>query len=180
VSKASIIMVAPQVNLRALPLAERQVVSHFLFDCIRGLDAKHDKRWRRLWNRIWYSEPGEAAEIAALQPRSLVFHKRHMAIEQRLFDSQERWTNLDRFRDWLKTGAGFGHYEVAGGRMRFIPASCAYEECSDDEMREFHTAMVEWLHSPYPQRRLWPHIPAAQRSAMLETVLAKPGEGEQP
>lgn len=45
-AKAAAILIAPMVALRALPEQDRAVVRRFLFDLIRGLDAKHDKRWR--------------------------------------------------------------------------------------------------------------------------------------
>jgi hypothetical protein len=179
-TKAASILIAPMIALRTLPEQDRAVIRRFLFDLIRGLDAKHDKRWRRFWTRIIKAEPGEVVQLQDQADRSNKFHRRHMAIEQRLFDSQERWTNIDRFRDWLKTGAGFGHYELVGARMKFIPSSTSYEQCSDAEMREFHENLMVFLHAPYAQRRLWPHLKSGQRQDMLETVIQGPSqEGEQ-
>ena len=102
-TKPSAILVCPQVALRMLPAAEREVVSRFLFDNIRGLDEKHDKRWRRLWGRFWKADPGEVFHLEIVVDRSGPFHRRHMAMEQALFDRQERWRRLDDMRWWLKT-----------------------------------------------------------------------------
>lgn len=174
VTKPSTILVNPVTELNRLPLAERQIVSRFLFDCVRGLDAQHDKRWRRLWNRMWRAAPGEVFHLELLQDRCGPFHRMHMGMEQRLFEAQERFTHFERFRDWLKTGAGHGRYEIVAGRMKFVPASTSYEACSDDEMRELHGQMLEFLHTPRAQRRLWPHLDAEHRAQMLESVLNPP------
>lgn len=177
-TKSSAILVAPVVPLHTLPPAERDILSRVLFQCIRGLDAKHDKRWRRMWSRFFRADAGEVQQIQTVVDRSGPYHRMHMAMEQALFNSQERWANMDRFRDWLKTGAGWGEYALnKNGFLRFVPASTAYENCSDDEMRELHAAMVEFLHTTYAQRRLWPHLPADRRAEMLETVLQRP-EGQ--
>lgn len=173
--KGSNLLIAPMVNLKTIPEADRAAVRRFLFDAIRGLDAKHDKRWRRLWSRIWKSEPGEATQMVVLVPRSRKFHARHMAIENRLFESQERFALIEGLRNWLKTGAAFGHYELVGTRMKFIPASLAYEECSNDQMHEFHDNAIAFLHTPRAQRTLWRHLSPAKRAEMLAAVLR---EGE--
>lgn len=177
-TKSSAILVAPVVPLHTLPPAERDILSRVLFQCIRGLDAKHDKRWRRLWKRVFGAEAGEVVHLQTVVDRSGPYHRMHMAMEQALFNSQERYANMDRFRDWLKVGAGWGEYAInKNGHLRFVPGSTSYENCSDDEMRELHAAMVEFLHTTYAQRRLWPHLPADRRAEMLETVLQRP-EGQ--
>lgn len=173
-TKAAAILIAPVVDLSTFHESELAIVRKFLFHCIRGLDKQHDKRWRAFWRRIFKACAGEVIQLLDQADRSNKFHRRHMAIEQRLFDSQERWTNIERFRDWLKTGAGFGHYEIVGTRMKFIPSSTSYEQCSDAEMREFHENLMVFLHAPYAQRRLWPHLKAEQRQGMLDAVLAEP------
>jgi hypothetical protein len=171
-TKPSSIMVCPMVPLRQLSDADRDVLRRVLFDNIQGVDAKHNARWRRWWGRLFNAEAGEVQHIQALTERSMAFHGRHMAIEQRLFDVQDAFVNQDRFRDWLKTGAGWGEYKLVGERTKFVPASLAYEKCSEDEMREFHTNMVDFLHTPRAQRRLWPHLGAQARADMLESALA--------
>lgn len=170
-TKPASILVAPKIDLRTVPPQDRDAVRRFLFECIRGLDPQHDKRWRRLWSRIWKSEPGEATQLLILAPRSRKFHARHMAIETRLFESQDAFVNQNRFRDWLKTGAGFGNYELVGQRMKFIPASVSYDDCSDDEMREFHENAIAFMRTPRAQRRLWPHLTAIKRSEMVDWIL---------
>lgn len=177
-TKPAAILICPQVALNNLPEPERSVVRRFLFDNIRGLDEQHDKRWRRFWGRIWNADAGEVTHLQVVVDRSGPFHRRHMAMEQALFDRQERWRRLEDMRWWLKTGAAWGEFTLLpNGRMKFIPRSTSYEACSDDEMREVHEAMLAFLRTPYAQRRLWPHLNADQREAMLESIL-DPAERE--
>ena len=170
-TKASAILITKTHPLDGIPEQDKAAVRRFLFDGLRGLDEQNDKRWKRFWRRIWEAEPGEVFHFLNVVDRAGPFHKRHMAIEQALFDRQDRFTNQARFRDWLKTGAGHGKYEIVNGRMKFVPSSTAYEECSDDEFREVHENMVAFLRTPRAQRRLWPHLPADRRTEMIESIV---------
>jgi hypothetical protein len=171
-TKPAAILISPRIALQNLPEPERSVVRRFLFDNIRGLNEQHDKRWRRFWGRIWNADAGEVTHLQVVVDRSGPFHRRHMAIEQTLFDRQERWRKPEDMRWWLKTGAGWGNYTLLpNGRMKFIPSSTCYEECSDDEMREVHKNMLDFLRTPYALRRLWPHLTPNQREEMLDSIL---------
>jgi hypothetical protein len=95
-------------------------------------------------------------------------------ILQRLFDSQERYTNVDAMHDALKLRCYFVTWEEGrAGRPIPKPRSTAFDECTEDEIRELHTAMVDLLHAPHIQRLLWPHLKAAQRAEMVDAVLAR-------
>lgn len=172
--KTSAILICPTVPLHSIPDAERDVLRRFWTEYVRGMDAKHDKRWRRLGRDLFNAEPGEGVELLTRKPRSLRFHRRWMAIERRIFENQDAYVHPERFRDWLKTGAGFGSYHLVNGRMKFVPSSVSFDDCSDDEMREFTEAALEFLHTPRAQRKLWPHLPSARRHEMLETLLRDP------
>ncbi|MGB3882014.1 MAG: hypothetical protein WA955_15700 [Diaphorobacter nitroreducens] len=176
-TKASPILITKRASLAGMPEPQRATVRHVLLDAVGGLDSTHDSRWRRFINRLLCAEPGEVFELASVVERSGQFHRRHMALEQRLFDHQERWLTLTAMRDWLKTGAGWVEWLPGPrGGIVAVPRSTSYESCSDDEMREVHEAMVAFLHTPHAQRMLWPHLAAAGRAAMLESVLASPQE----
>lgn len=170
-TKASPILITKIHPLDHMPEAEKAVVRRFLFDCLRGLDEKHHRRWMRLWGRFWKAEPGEVFQLLNLVDRCGPYHRMHMSMEQALFDRQDRFTNQEMFRLWLKTGAGWGTYTLVNGRMRFVPNSLGYEECSDDEMREVHENMVAYLRTPKAQRKLWPHLPADRRTEMIESIV---------
>lgn len=176
-SKPSPILIAKQMSLSGMPEPERALVRHVLLDAVQGLNRQHDSRWRRWVNRLLRAEPGEVFGFLNLADRSGPYHRMHMKFEQTLFDHQERWLNLKGMRDWLKVGAGWCDWAPgARGGIVPVPKSVSYEDCSDDEMREVHEAMVAFLHTPHAQRYLWPHLKAPQRAEMLESILTRPAE----
>lgn len=171
-TKPSAILICPVVPLRHMPAAEVDIVRRFLFDHVRGLSSQDDKRWRRLWGNLWKSEPGEGTQLFVAEERVGAFHRRHRVILEKLFASQERFTNIDRLHDWLKVGAGFVTWEPGkDSKPVAIPRSTSFEECSEDEFREFHKDAVEFLHTERAQRFLWHRVKASRRPEMLEAVL---------
>lgn len=177
-TKASPILITKRASLALLPEPQRATVRHVMLDAVGGLDSTHNSRWRRFINRLLQAEPGEVFQLDSVVQRSAPFHRRHMALEQRLFDHQERWISQTAMRDWLKTGAGWVDWHPCKkGGIVATPRSTSYDACSDDEMREVHEAMVAFLHTPHAQRFLWPHLAAPGRAAMLESVLADREEG---
>lgn len=171
--KASSVMVMPTIPLDMLPPHDREVVSRFLFQTMRGLDEEHTRRWRRMWARV---AQGEVLQVYPVVDRSLAYHRRHMALETRIYENQDGFATRRGFRVWLKVGAALVHLELHDGEVKFIPGSLSYEELSDDEMREFHEAAMEFVRTPRALRRLWPAVKASQRLEMLETLLRDPEE----
>lgn len=179
--KASTILVCPIVPLRQLPPGEVDVIRRFLFQHVDGMDAESRARWRRLWGRIWSADPGEGFPIYSAEQRSGPFHRRHRAVLERLHASQERYSNIDALHDWLKFKAYFVTWgEGRRGQPLPVPRTTSFPECSEDEMREFHTRMVDLLHDPAIQRHLWRHLKAPQRVEMVDSVLADPDNQEHP
>jgi hypothetical protein len=171
-TKPAAMLVCPTVPLRQIPQAERDIIRRFLFDHVRGLDRQSDARWRRLWGSLWAAEPGEGFQIAVFEERSGPFHRRHRAILEALFASQERFRHIDKLHDWLKVGAGFVTWgEGRTGKLLPIPRSTAFPECSEQEMREAHAAMVDYLHTDRAQRFLWRHLKPNARQEMLDSIL---------
>lgn len=178
-SKTSAILICPTVALSSLPDNERDVLRRFFTAHVRGMDAKNDKRWRRFIAQLWRAEPGEGFQLYRVEERSGPFHKRHRAILERLFQSQERFRLIDKLHDWVKVGAGFTTWEEGKtGKMVPRPRTTAFPECSEDDMREFHEAAVDFLHTERAQRFLWRHLKPAQRQEAIEAVLADPKERE--
>jgi hypothetical protein len=178
--KASRILVCPVAHLQALLSdADRDVLRRVLVENIRGIDDEHDRRWRRFLYSLVNSEPGEVTEFLNPRTRSLPFHKRWMAVERVVYENQDAFATRKGFRRWLKCGAGFGEYELADGRMVFVPGSVSFDATSDDEMREFVAAAEEFLRSPLALRRLWPHLTHERRMEMIETLLRNPQEHDQ-
>lgn len=179
-SAASSILICPVVQLHTLPDMERDILRRFFTEHLVGMDRTHDKRWRSLVRDWFNAEPGEGFELLRKKERGGRFHRRHRVILQRLFDSQERFSNVDRMHDWLKVAVGFvdWHEGRKPGVMVPKPRSTAYDHCSEDEMREFHEAAVDYLRGERAQRYLWRHLNASRRQGMLDAVLSKPGEDQ--
>jgi hypothetical protein len=173
--KLSSVMVAPTVPLSALPPQELDVIRRFLFQTMRGLDEDHSRRWRRMWGRV---ADGEVLQVYPVVERSLSFHRRYMAVENRIFDAQDGFATKRGFRLWLKLGAALCHMELHGGEIKFIPGSLSYEELSNDEMLEYHEAAMDFLRSPRALKRLWPAVKASERHLMLEAALLNPEEAQ--
>ena len=82
----------PEITLvrqEAAPIApqDAEAARRVIFGVVDGLGKKGRKQWRRLWNRIMGLEPGEMMEITTIQPRLGWFHRKHMALEQAVFES---------------------------------------------------------------------------------------------
>ena len=179
-TKASPILFCPVDPLRQLPPAEVEVIRRFLFEHIRGMDRKHDKRWRRLWGRVWQAEPGEGFQVYSAEERSGPFHRRHRAILEQLFQGQERFRTIKGLHDWMKVGGGWVIWKPGkDNKPVAIPRTTSFPETSEDEMREAHAAMVDFLHTDRAQRFLWRHLPYAKRQEMLDTLLANPKDRDQ-
>lgn len=177
--KLSRIMVCPQVHLPSvLTDAERDVLRKVLLDGVRGVDREHDRRWRRFVGALINSQPGEVTEFINARTRYMPFHKRWMAVERTIFENQDGFVHVRRFRDWLKTGAAWGRFEPTAAGLVFVPGSLSFDEASDDEMREFVRNAEEFLRTPRAQKKLWPHLKAKQRAEMVEALLANQNEEE--
>lgn len=178
-TKPSAILVCPVVALRQLPPAERDIVSRFLFQHIRGMDAQNDKRWRRFWGQVWGADAGVGFQILSMEERGGPFHRRHRAILERIFQNQDAFANIDRLHDFLKAGAGFVTWEPGkDNKPVAIPRSTAFDKCSEDEIREFHAAMEDFLRTDRAQRRLWRRMKSAARTDMVEAILSDQQEHE--
>lgn len=155
-----------------IPEADAEAVRRVLFGTVDGLGEKGKKQWRRFWNTVMRMEPGETIEVITHKERSGPFHRFHMALEQRVFEAQERIGDFEQFRLWLKLGAGHVTWMPgAKGGVFPVPKSISYAKLEDHEMRDFHEAAVAFLRTGHAQRYLWPALPPQQADAAIEAVL---------
>lgn len=158
--------------------AEKEAARKVLFGNIDGLGERGKKQWRRFINGLFKLEHGEMVTIKTNKARSGPYHRRHMKMEQVVFEAQERFDNFDKgFRDWLKVGAGHcdWHPGPKGGVFP-VPKSISYADMEELEMREFHDKAIDFLRTPHALKTLWPALPEAQRVEMMETILSGFGE----
>lgn len=156
---------------------QRATLRLALFEMIDGLGDADKKSWRRFWNLITRAGAGEMFSIETWTARHGGFHRRHMKIETRVFQAQERIKSFEQFRLWLKLGAGFVDW-MAGpkGGVVPVPRSISYKKCDEDVMRQFHADSVEFLRSEHACRYLWPSLSAEAAEKSMETILQGFGE----
>lgn len=154
-----------------------EAVRSFLFGTVDGASKDDRKAWRHFWKRITRMEPGEMAAVEMVFPRSGPFHRRHMKIEQTLFDAQERFTDFDMFRDWLKIGAAWVVWVPgAKGGIVPLPKSISYAKADEEEFRQFHAQVIEFLRGEHAAPYLWKHLGKDQAYEMMDLVLVGFGE----
>lgn len=144
-----------------------------LFGIVDGLTEADQRAWRATVNAWFRMEPGECSNIDVTVERFGPFHRRHMAMEQAIFNAQEVFEDFKAgFRDWLKIGAGFVDWDFgADGVMQCKPRSTSYDEMDDIAMREFHHCCIRFLASPRAMDYLWSHLSERARHEMMTGLL---------
>ena len=156
---------------------EKAIATKVVFGIVDGLGARGKRQWRGFWKRLMTLQPGEMVDVKTHQARLGWYHRKHMALEQALFEAQEKFENFEAFRTWLKVGAGFvdWHPGPKGGVFP-VPKSISYATLEQGAMEEFHRAAVDFLRTEHAQATLWRHLSVQQRDLMMETVLGGFGE----
>lgn len=151
---------------------DKAAARRVIFGIVDGLGERGRKQWRRLWNRIMRLEPGEMLELKTHQARIGWYHRKHMALEQAVFEAQERFENFAGFRDWLKVGAGHCQwYPGPKGGVFPVPDSTSYAKLEQAAMEQFHADAVAFLRTEHAGKTLWRHLSATARIEMIESVL---------
>jgi hypothetical protein len=154
---------------------EKDIARKAMFGFVDGLGERGQKQWRRFWNRLMRLEPGEISTISSHLARSGPFHRRHMLIEQRVFEAQERFEDFDQFRYWLKVGSGWVVWAAGPkGGVVPIPRSISYAKADEVEFQDFHQKSMGFLRGPHAARYLWPHLDDPHQ--MMDSILSGVGE----
>lgn len=156
----------------ALSEEKAAVLRGYLFDSIDGLSEDDQRSWRRFWNWIMKAGSGEIFSIETWTPRHGGFHRMHMVMETKVFQSQDRIKSFEQFRLWLKMGAGFVDW-MAGpkGGVVPVPRSISYKKCDEDKMRQFHLDAIAFLRTEHAQQYLWKHLSPQMADQMMESAL---------
>ncbi|MES2415111.1 MAG: DUF1367 family protein [Pseudomonadota bacterium] len=151
---------------------DRATARRVIFSIIDGLGAHGQKQWRRFWNMLFKLEQGEMVEINTHKERIGWFHRKHMALEQRVFESQERFETFDDFRVWLKVGSGFVNwFPGPKGGVIPVPKSISYAKLEQGDMEQVHDDMLTFLRTEHAGKTLWKHLGPMQRVEMIEGIL---------
>ncbi len=155
-----------------IPQSNKDAARAVLFGIVDGLGEKGRKAWRRFFNGLMRLEPGEMVEIKTHKERVGWYHRKHMAMEQAVFEAQERFDNFDAFRTWLKVGSGFvDWFPGPKGGVIPVPRSISYGKLEQGDMEQVHDDMIAFLRSEHALKTLWKHLPQTERIAMIETIL---------
>lgn len=171
-----------------MPPAESMLeqVRRFLFGLFDGWSRTDKQGWRKIWKRLMELEPGEFAVIEFVIPRSSPYHRRHFAILNAVFDSQERFDDLDRMRDWLSIGAGHVTW-VPGARGGIVPLpkSISYAKADQHEFEDYHAKVMAFLRGDHAAVFLWGKcgpkgesdaVKFARCQEMMDSILNEFGE----
>lgn len=155
-----------------IPEADREAARRVLFGLVDGLGDKGRKQWRRFVNGLFHLEPGEMVEIRTNKERTGWFHRKHMALEQAVFEAQEKFEEFESFRTWLKVGGGYvdWHPGPKGGVIP-VPRSLSYAKLEQGDMESVHVEMVKFLRTEHAGRTLWRHLGPTARIDMIESIL---------
>ena len=134
-------------------------ISAFLFKVFDGATKDDRGAWRRFWKRLVKLSPGEMANAEMLFPRSGPFHRFHFQIEQTVFNAQDRFSDFEMFRDWLKIGAAWVVWVPgAKGGIVPLPKSVSYAKADEEEFRKYHKQVMEFLRGEHAAPYLWKHL----------------------
>lgn len=148
----------------------------FLFGVIDGLGEVNRKKWRGFFKRLLKMEPGEVVEIRTHQARIGWYHRKHLNLEHKLFEAQERFEDFDQFRMWLKVGAGHVDWLPGPkGGVIPVPKSISYANMEQADFEAYHEKVMVFLRQEHAARTLWKQLTPMQQTAMMEDVIARCG-----
>lgn len=155
-----------------LPQDQADIVRRFLFSHMDGVTERDKKAWRSFWRAIGNAGSGEYFTITLRRRRSSKFHKLSFAVMQAVFKGQEVFEDFRIFRAFIKLGAGFVDYVPnADGELRAVPKSVSFDDCSEEEMRQFHDDAVAFMRTARAQKTLWPNASPKAASDGMENIL---------
>ena len=151
---------------------EKAVVRKFLFGHLSGATDKDTRGWTRFVRSLDAAGSGEYFQVTVRRQRTGWFHRMHMGLISKIFKAQERLDDFEAFRLWLKVGSGFVTWMPGPkGGVFPVPRSINFNTCSEDDMREFHDGVVEFLRKPHAQKYLFPHVTPQLAEQGIEAIL---------
>ena len=136
-----------------------------------GLTDRDQRAFMRFVKRI-KNLVGSCITFEWREPRSGPYHRRFFAILGAAFEAQERFEDVEQFRMWLTTGAGFCDFlpHPTQGVVA-IPKSIAYASLDETEFREVAGKIWAFYHSQHAREILYPHLSESESYEMVMTVL---------
>ncbi len=161
-----------RTDLAPITEQEKPVLRRVLMGLFNGFTREDQKAWGKFWKRLMGMEQGELVNVAMTFERSSPYHRRHMAIEQSVFDAQERFDQFEQFRYWLKVGAGWVTWAAGPkGGVVPIPKSISYHKAEQTDFEQYHAETIKFLRGPHAANYLWPHLKGARAAEMINAIL---------
>lgn len=155
-----------------MPEAEAAAVRKYLFQVIDGCTDKDKKAWRSFWRGVGNAGSGEYFSITIKRQRSGPFHRLTFVVLNTVFKAQERFDDFRVFRQFVKLGAGFVDYlPTPDGELRAVPKSQSYDECSEEEIRQFLDDVKTFFRTARCQKTLWPDASPKSAEQGMENLL---------
>lgn len=151
-------------------------VRSFLFGVVDGAGKDDRYAWQRFWSKVKRLEPGEVFDFEIIFPRLGAYHRRHMAIEQAVFDAQDRFSDFEMLRDWLKIGSAWVVW-VPGpkGGIVPLPRSISYRKADQADFEKYHRQVMNFLRGEHAAPYLWRHL-GEKSHDMMDAILSEFGE----
>lgn len=137
-----------------------------------GATEKDQRSYAKFRTRLETMGPKESLIFSWKEPRSGPYHRRHFAILNAIFASQDNFTDETQFRKWLEVGAGYADILPGPkGKPVAIARSIAYENLDQADFEPIHQGVMAFARSIYATQYLWPHINIQQQADMIESIL---------
>lgn len=163
-----------RINAKIEPdTPDADAMRRFLFETIDGATDKDKRAWRRFIKAMNEAGAGEYFVIDLKRTRNSAFHKLCFAVINAVFKSQDTFSDVDHLRDYLKLGAHFAVFipDEKTGELKAIPRSQSFDECSEEEVREFFQNMCAFMRSATCCAALWPQTPIDVSMLGMENLL---------
>lgn len=169
--KAVKIVLVKQTDAR-LEGSDADAVRRFLFEYLKGCNDKDESAWRRFVRALHEAGSGEFFEIIIQRKRSGKFHRLVFVVLQAVFKAQERFEDFRIFRQFCKLGAAFVDYvPQSNGELRAVPKSQSFDECSEEEIRQFLLDVMAFFRSEECLKTLWPQLSIQIAEQGIERIL---------
>lgn len=156
--------------------SELGAVRSFLFGVVDGAGKDDRSRWQKFWSKVKRLEAGEVFDFEIVFPRIGKFHRRHMKIEQTVFDAQDRFSDFEMFRDWIKIGSAWVVWMPGPkGGIVPLPRSISYAKADQAEFEKYHEQVMAFLRGEHAAPYLWRHL-GEKSHEMMDAVLKEFGE----
>lgn len=147
-------------------------VRRFLFEHLSGATPKDTAAWNRYVRAMNEAGSGEYFSIKIQRVRSGPFHRLCMSIMTAVFKAQERFEDFRIFRQFVKIGAGFVDYiPDVDGSLKAVPKSVSFDDCTEEEIRQFLPDAIAFFRTHGAQNTLWPNTSPQLAEIGMESIL---------